>query len=94
MVLGFELKDSLLQDRCSYLLGHFVLGIFEIGSHSPSSPLLASNLNLPDLCLLSSQDYRCESPVPASYFCFILFIYFLAGLELRALCLLGRCSTS
>jgi hypothetical protein len=35
----------------------FVMGIFKIGSRR-----LASNLDPPDLCLLSSRDYRREPP--------------------------------
>jgi hypothetical protein len=41
----------------------FVLCILEIGSHALFARL-ASNLNPPDVCLLSSQDYRREPPVP------------------------------
>jgi hypothetical protein len=32
--------------------------------------VLPSNCNSPDPCLLSSWDYRCESPVPGQYPCF------------------------
>jgi hypothetical protein len=43
-------------------------------------PGLASNLNPLDLCLLSSWDYRGESPAPASLF-FFFFIIFVSCLN-------------
>jgi hypothetical protein len=39
------------------------MGFFEIGSISLG---LASNCDPPDLCLLKSQDYRHEPPVPVN----------------------------
>jgi hypothetical protein len=69
LALGFEFRASRLLDRHSYRLSHshqsfFVRDFFEIGScelfvHDP-----------PDLCLLSSQDYRRESPVLGSHIFF------------------------
>jgi hypothetical protein len=55
-------------------------------------PGLASNCNLPDLCLPSSRDYRCELLIPASTY--VSFFFFLVGLgfEFRALHLQSRCS--
>jgi hypothetical protein len=61
-VLGFELA---LGRQAFYCLPHSstspisVLCIFEVGSCG-----LALNLDPLDLCLLSSQDYRSEPPVP------------------------------
>jgi hypothetical protein len=40
-----------------------VLGVFDMGSQT-IYPGLASNSDLPDFCLLSSEDCRCELPVP------------------------------
>jgi hypothetical protein len=41
-----------------------VIFFFEIGSHKNIFRGLASNHDPPDLCLLSSWDYRYEPPVP------------------------------
>jgi hypothetical protein len=57
------------------------------------SPGLALNLNPPDLCILSSQDYRREPPMPSPLFTFKGEICFLsqsltvaqAGLKLTIL---------
>jgi hypothetical protein len=38
-------------------------------------PRLASNCDPPDHCLLSSEDYRCEPPVPGS--CLMLELFFI-----------------
>jgi hypothetical protein len=42
------------------------LGIFEIGSCKLFAPGLALNCDPPDLCLLSSWDYRRDHQCPAS----------------------------
>jgi hypothetical protein len=44
----------------------FVMGFFEMGGLSNYLLGLALNCDLPDLCLLSSWDYKCETPVPGS----------------------------
>jgi hypothetical protein len=51
-LLTFELRASCPQS-------FIVLGVFEIGSRFWLG--LALDCNSPDLCLLSSQDYRCEA---------------------------------
>jgi hypothetical protein len=52
VVLGFELRAYTLSHSTSPF---FVMGFFEIESH---------DLDPPDLCLLSSWDYRREPPAP------------------------------
>jgi hypothetical protein len=52
-----------------FLLGvtgayHHAQLLGEMGSHELVSPGLALNHDPPDLSLPSSQDYRCEPPVP------------------------------
>jgi hypothetical protein len=49
-VLGFELRAYILSHSTSSI---FVMGFFEIGS-CDYLPGLASNIDPPDLCLLSS----------------------------------------
>jgi hypothetical protein len=61
LVLGFELRAYTLSHSTSPF---FVKGFSRWGL-SNYLPGLASNLDPPDLCLLSSQDYRRESPVPS-----------------------------
>jgi hypothetical protein len=58
VVLEFELRASTLSHSTSPI---FVKGFFEIGFHELFARL-ALNLDPPDLCLLSSQDYRYEPP--------------------------------
>jgi hypothetical protein len=48
-------------------------------------PQLALNLDPPDLCLLSSQDYMCEPPVP----CSPIFSFAVLGIKPRALAMLS-----
>jgi hypothetical protein len=43
-------------------------------------PRLASNYDPPDLCLMSSYDFRCEPPVLSLTF---FFFFAVLGLELR-----------
>jgi hypothetical protein len=63
--------------------------IFKIGSRKLFAQA-GFNLDPPDLCLLSSQDYRCESLVPSGLWIFLMVL----ECELRALHLLGRYSTT
>jgi hypothetical protein len=51
VVLGLELKAFTLSHSNSPI---FVMGFFEIGSLANYLPRLASNCDLPNLCLLSS----------------------------------------
>jgi hypothetical protein len=60
VVLGLELRSFTLSHPTSPI---FVMGIFKIGYMS-YLPKLALNHNPPDLCLLSSWDYRRDPPVP------------------------------
>jgi hypothetical protein len=73
-------------------------------------PGLALNLNSPDLCFLSSWDYRCEPPAPGSKMSFIFLnsslppasfplpsffpLLVVLGVELRSLGLHGRRPTT
>jgi hypothetical protein len=64
-VPGFELRAYTLSNSTSPI---FVKGIFELGSLLNYLPGLASNRDPPDLCLLSSWDYRREHAVSSQYF--------------------------
>jgi hypothetical protein len=59
-VLGFELRAFTLSHSTTL----FVLGVFEIGSCKLFA-WAGFVRDPPDLCLLSSYDYRCEPPVPS-----------------------------
>jgi hypothetical protein len=58
-VLGFELRAYTLSQSTSCF---FVKSFYKIGSCQLYLHGLASNLNPPDLCLLSSLDYRHNKP--------------------------------
>jgi hypothetical protein len=60
VVLGFELRPYTLSHSTSPF---FVKGFLRSGLAN-YLPGLALNLDPPDLCLLSSWDYRHEPPVP------------------------------
>jgi hypothetical protein len=62
-VLGLEFRAFTLNHFTTNPF-FFVIGIFEIGSHELFA-CLALNLELPDLCLLSSKVYRGEPQHPA-----------------------------
>jgi hypothetical protein len=61
MELEFELRASPFLYHLSHISSSFHSGYFE-----NCLPRLGSNQNPPDLCLLSSWDYRCEQLVPGS----------------------------
>jgi hypothetical protein len=58
-VLGFELKVYTLSHSTSPFSCFFFFSFFE-----NYLPRLALNCNPPDLCLLSSWDYKCEPSAP------------------------------
>jgi hypothetical protein len=67
-VLRLKLSSSHLLGRVSYHLSHsaspVLYWVFQDRVSRTICLWLASNHNPPDLCLLSSQDYRREPPVP------------------------------
>jgi hypothetical protein len=65
VVVGFELRAYTLSHSASPFL---MMTFFEIGFLELFA-WLALNRNPPDLCLLSSQDYRCE-PLAEKFFFF------------------------
>jgi hypothetical protein len=70
-VLGFELRAYTLRHSTSLFV--YVMGFFKVGSCELFAQL-ALNHDPPDLCLLSSWDYRYAQSCPASDNSFFLLL--------------------